>query len=279
MTAPEVITSLQNALVKRLVRLRTRRERELDGVIVIEGARETTRALASGVSPSLIVTCPALYSPEALAVAPTLTGERVELSRTAFEKVSGRENPDGLLALAPTPRPALPDPDENAVVVVLHGLEKPGNVGAILRTADAAGAHAVLVLGRGADPYGPNVIRASQGSVFRVPTAVLTEAEAQAWLLQHAFTTVACTPDAPQTYWDAPLTGRVALLLGTEHEGLPEDWRSAQTPSALSVSIPMHAAPGGADSLNVATAAALVLFECVRQRRSFSAGPQPEAFL
>lgn len=270
MTAPDVITSLQNALVKRLVRLRTRRERELDGVIVVEGARETTRALASGVRPSLIVTCPPLYSPEALAVAHTLTGERAELSRTAFEKVSGRENPDGLLMLAPTPTPVLPDPPEQATVIVLHGLEKPGNVGAILRSADAAGAHAVLVLGRGADPYGPNVIRASQGSVFRVPTAVLTEEEAWAWLLRHGFTTVACTPDAPQAYWDAPLTGRVALLLGTEHEGLPEEWRTSRSASSLSVGIPMHAAAGGADSLNVSTAAALVLFECVRQRRSLS---------
>lgn len=268
MTAPDVITSLQNSLVKRLVRLRTRRERELDGVVIVEGAREITRALASGVVPTLIVTCPALYSPEALAVAPTLTGERAELSRTAFEKVSGRENPDGLLMLAPTPTPVLPDPPEQAVVIVLHGLEKPGNVGAILRSADAAGAHAVLVLGRGADPYGPNVIRASQGSVFRVPTAVLSEEEAWDWLLAHGFTTVACTPDAPQAYWDAPLTGRVALLLGTEHEGLPASWRSAQSPSSLSVGIPMHAAPGGADSLNVSIAAALVLFECVRQRRS-----------
>ncbi|MFB9992341.1 TrmH family RNA methyltransferase [Deinococcus oregonensis] len=268
MTVPDVITSLQNALVKRLVRLRTRRERELDGVIVVEGAREATRALASGVRPSLIVTCPALYSPEAQAVAHTLTGERAELSRTAFEKVSGRENPDGLLMVAPTPTPQLPDPAEQAVVVVLHGLEKPGNVGAILRSADAAGAHAVLVLGRGADPYGPNVIRASQGSVFRVPTAVVTEEEAWGWLLEHGFTTVACTPDAPQAYWDAPLTGRVALLLGTEHEGLPEEWRTSRSSSSLSVSIPMHAAPGGADSLNVSTAAALVLFECVRQRRT-----------
>ncbi|THF70046.1 RNA methyltransferase [Deinococcus sp. Arct2-2] len=279
MTAPDVITSLQNALVKRLVRLHTRRERELDGVIVIEGARESARALASGVRPSLIVTCPPLYSPEALAVAPLLfdglSGEQVQLSRPAFEKISGRENPDGLLMLAPTPTPVLPDPPEQATVIVLHGLEKPGNVGAILRSADAAGAHAVLVLGRGADPYGPNVIRASQGSVFRIPTAVVSEEQAWDWLLQHGFTTVACTPDAPQAYWDAPLTGRVALLLGTEHEGLPKEWRTSRTASSISVSIPMHAAAGGADSLNVSTAAALVLFECVRQRRSLSVHSLP----
>lgn len=265
MTTPAPITSLQNSHVKRLVRLRTRREREQEGVILIEGARELHRAAASGVNLDTLYTCPALFSPEAQALAPELTHPHLtvlELSRAAFEKVSGRENPDGLLGLAPTPRAALPEPGPDAVTVVLHGLEKPGNVGAILRTADAAGADAVIVLGRGADPYGPNVIRASQGSVFTLPVAVMDEQAAQDWLAARAFTTVACTPDAPRTYWDAPLTGRVALLLGTEHEGLPAHWRDTDH----SVSIPMVAR--GADSLNVATAAALVLFECARQRRA-----------
>lgn len=104
------------------------------------------------------------------------------------------------------------------------------------------------------------MIRASQGSVFAVPVASLSEEEALTWLAEHAFTRVACTPDAPHVYWDAPLTGRVALVLGAEHEGLPPAWRAAELP----VRVPMR---GAADSLNVATAAALVLYECVRQRR------------
>ncbi|WP_221088784.1 TrmH family RNA methyltransferase [Deinococcus aquaedulcis] len=266
MTAPAPITSLQNPQIKRLVRLRERRERERSGTILIEGARELARALQAGVRPESVFSCPALHSPEAAALAPAL-GPVTELSRAAFDKVSGRENPDGLLALAPTPHPILPEPGPQAVTVVLHGLEKPGNVGAILRSADAAGAHSVLVLGRGADPYGPNVIRASQGSVFALPVAVLDEADALAWLSARGFTTFACTPDAPRTYWDAPLTGRVALLLGTEHEGLPEAWRRADH----ALSIPMQGR--GADSLNVATAAALMLYECARQRRT----PQQEA--
>ncbi|GAA5503246.1 23S rRNA (uridine(2479)-2'-O)-methyltransferase [Deinococcus xinjiangensis] len=258
----EAITSLQNPQIKRLVRLRNRRDREAEGVMLIEGARELSRALGGGVRLRELFVCPELYSPEAQEVAPTLPAGTL-LSRAAFEKVSGRENPDGLLGVADLPVLALPDPPEGALVVVLHGLEKPGNVGAILRTADAAGAHAVLVLGRGADPYGPNVIRASQGSVFSVPTAALPEAEAMAWLAQHGFQTVACTPDAPRDYWAAPLTGRTALLLGTEHAGLPAEWRSTDQ----SVKIPMH---GQADSLNVATAAALVLYEAVRQRRELT---------
>ncbi|UBV43864.1 RNA methyltransferase [Deinococcus taeanensis] len=266
MSAPEVITSLQNAHVKRLVRLRSRRDREQEGVIVIEGAREIARAVSSGVSLSAVYSAPDLHSAEAAGLAPTLQAPGALLSRAAFGKVSGRENPDGLIALAPTPRVTLPEPGPQAVTVLLHGLEKPGNVGAILRSADAAGADSVIVLGRGADPYGPNVIRASQGSVFTLPVAVMTEHDAQAWLAARQFTTFACTPDAPRAYWDAPLTGRVALLLGTEHEGLPAQWRQTDH----SVSIPMNASRG-ADSLNVATAAALMLFECARQRRRRSA--------
>lgn len=262
---PDPITSLQNPQVKRLVRLRNRRERERDGVMLIEGARELMRAESAGVRVDELFVCPELFSPEAYDLFPDLSGA-TPLSRAAFEKVSGRENPDGVLGVAPLPAPRLPQPGSDALVVVLHGLEKPGNVGAILRTADAAGAAGVLVLGRGADPYGPNVIRASQGSVFSVPTAVLDEAQALAWLAEQGFRTVACTPDAPADYWDTPLTGRVALLLGAEHAGLPAEWRTAHQ----SVRVPMH---GQADSLNVATAAALVLYEALRQRRGGAPGP------
>ncbi|GGL73352.1 rRNA methyltransferase [Deinococcus aerolatus] len=267
MTRADPITSLQNPQLKRLVRLHARRAREQEGVILIEGARELSRALEAGVRPTEIFSCPELHSPEAAGVAPALPLTPTLLSAAAFGKVSGREHPDGLLAVAPRPVVDLPDLTEDAVVVVLDGLEKPGNVGAVLRTADASGAAAVLVLGRGADPYGPNVIRASQGSVFALPVAALDGEEAHAYLAAQSCLTVACTPDAPHVYWDAPLTGRVALLLGTEHGGLPAHWRQAGGPGGgLSVRIPMQ--PGSAaDSLNVATAAALMLFECARQRR------------
>ncbi|MPY65722.1 RNA methyltransferase [Deinococcus sp. SDU3-2] len=254
------ITSLQNPHVKRLVRLRSRRDRDREGVILIEGARELARAAATGLELQTLYICPALYSPEAQEVAPTLPGPRLELSREAFEKVSGRENPDGLIAVASRPERPLPDPGPDTLLLVLHSLEKPGNLGAILRTADAVGVGGVLVLG-GTDLYSPGVIRASQGSVFTVPVTALPETEAQAYLAKHAFTRVACTPDAPRDYWDAPLTGRVALVLGAEHAGLPPEWRTSDLP----VRIPMH---GEADSLNVATAAALVLYEALRQRRS-----------
>lgn len=256
MTAP-LITSLQNPQIKRLVRLRTRRAREEEGVVLIEGAREVSRAVQAGVVLRELFLCPEQFSPEAAQLrlhAPQVT----HLTRPAFQKVSVREHPDGVLAVADLPDRPLPAPPVEAVVVVLHGLEKPGNVGAILRTADSVGAHAVLVLGRGADPFSPNVIRASQGSVWKLPLRSMPEEEAWAWLAGHNFRLVACTPDAQQVYWQANLTGRVALLLGTEHQGLPAEWRTDQA-----VRIPMQ---GSADSLNVATAAALMLYEALRQR-------------
>ncbi|MFC6617454.1 TrmH family RNA methyltransferase [Deinococcus radiophilus] len=259
MPAP-VITSTQNPTVKRLVRLRgSRRAREEERAVLIEGARETARALAAGWAAQELYLCPALFSPEAAALAAQLA-EATDLSREAFAKVSGREHPDGVLMLADAPQACWPQLESSALIVVLHGLEKPGNVGAILRTVDGVGADGVLVLGRGADVFGPNVIRASQGSVFNVPLVQAEEAEAWTWLEEEGFRLVACTPDAPQTLWDADLTGRVALLLGTEHAGLPAEWRATE----YAVSIPMR---GQADSLNVSTAAAVVLYEALRQRR------------
>lgn len=251
------ITSLQNPTVKRLVRLRSsRRAREEEGAVLIEGAREAARALAAGWPCTELYLCPAFFSPEAEALAPQFS-QATELGREAFAKISGREHPDGVLLLSQAPQAKWPT--EASVLVVLHGLEKPGNVGAILRTADGVGADGVLILGRGADPYSPNVIRASQGSVFTVPLTLAEENEALTWLEAQGFTLVACTPDAPRTFWEADLTGRVALLLGTEHEGLPEHWRRSES----AVSIPMQ---GQADSLNVGVAAAVVLYEALRQR-------------
>ena len=259
--APEPITSLQNAQLKRLIRLRDRRDRLQEGVMLIEGARELARALGGGVVPEVVYTCPELFSAEAYDL-PLGTLPITQLSRPAFEKVSGREGPDGVLAVAPLLSRPLPEPGPEATVLVLDGLEKPGNVGALLRTADGAGAHATLLVGDGLDLGNPNLIRASQGSLFTHPTAALEQGEALNWLRQRDFTLLACTPQATQTYWDASMTGRLALLLGTEHAGLSDFWAQA---ADLSVKIPMS---GAADSLNVATAGALMLYESLRQRQA-----------
>ncbi|MGI8748529.1 MAG: TrmH family RNA methyltransferase [Deinococcus sp.] len=261
MPGPLPISSLQNAQVKRLLRLKSRREREEEEVWLIEGARELSRARRGGVTLLTLYHCPELYSPEAAGLIPELDGlERVELSRAAFERVSHRQNPDGLLALARPPLGALPPQGPDSLLLVLVGLEKPGNLGALLRTADGVGVDGVLLAGEGTDPGNPGVIRASQGSVFTVPLLMLPQEEALAWLRGQGYTLVACTPEARQPYWDVSLLGRVALLLGSEHGGLPPGWREA---ADLRVSIPMR---GEADSLNVSVAGALVLYEALRQR-------------
>ncbi len=269
MPVPEPIHSLQNPQVKRLVRLRSRRERDAEGVWLIEGARELSRAHAAGVQLLQVFACEELFSDEATEVAPALgqAAETTPLTRPVFEKVSGRENPDGLLALAVPPAPAWPHLQGPALVLVLMGLEKPGNLGALLRSADGVGVDAVLVVG-GTDLGNPGVIRASQGSLFTQTVMALEDQEAQDWLRQEGFTLVACTPEATTPYWDAPLSGRVALCLGSEHDGLPTRWREQ---AEVQVTIPMR---GQADSLNVSVAGALVLYEALRQRQS---GPTPSS--
>jgi len=270
MPVPEAIHSLQNPQVKRLVRLRSRRERDAEGVWLIEGARELSRAHAAGVRLLQLFACEELFSDEAREVAPALqqAADTTPMVRPVFEKVSGRENPDGLLALAEPPAPAWPELQGPALVLVLMGLEKPGNLGALLRSADGVGVDAVLVVG-GTDLGNPGVIRASQGSLFTQTVIALEDQEAQNWLWQEGFTLVACTPEATTPYWDAPLGGRVALCLGSEHDGLPPEWREQ---AEVQVTIPMH---GQADSLNVSVAGALVLYEALRQRQTGGTQPAP----
>ena len=184
-----------------------------------------------------------------------------ELSEAAFKVLSYRENPDGIIAVAERQEKRLTDLKlpKDALVVVVEGLEKPGNLGALLRTADGVGAHALFVTGRGTDLENPNVVRSSMGSVFSLPTLAVNSAELLSWLLREQFLLIATTPHTDTLYWDADLTGRTAILLGAEHSGLSPAWLATGQP----VRIPMQ---GRADSLNVATAGALLLYEALRQR-------------
>jgi TrmH family RNA methyltransferase len=260
------IDSPKNPLVKELVRLRERRERDRSGRFLIEGQREVERALSAGVPLTDLLIAPELAAPVGLALAARAERSSIpvtELAAAAFERASMREHPDGVLAVAPTWRSELaelelgPDP----LLLVLDGLEKPGNLGALLRTADAVDADAVIVTGRGTDPFNPNVIRASMGSVFSRPLVTATDRALREFLRAAGIRIVATAPAADRPYWDAGLRGPVALVLGTEHEGLGEEWLAAADDR---VTIPMA---GMADSLNVATAGALVLYEALRQRR------------
>lgn len=262
-----LITSTANPRLKALTRLRRRRVRDEAGVTLTEGYEELRLALAAGVRPRTVFHCRDLMlDPDRqlrLIDAVRADGvETIELSRTAFEKVAYREGPDGFLAVLPaigTPLGELDVPTD-AFVLIAEGIEKPGNLGAMLRSAEAAGVHAVIAVDPGTDWGNPNVIRGSKGAVHALPVATATLAETLAWLAARGIRLVATTPDTEALHSDTDLTGAVAIAVGTEKYGLSD---AALTAATERVRIPMA---GKVNSLNAAVAAAIVLFEAVRQR-------------
>ena len=262
-----LISSPANTRLKAVLALRNRRDRDATGTTRLEGREELALALRAGVAPHTLFFCPELMSrdgsgTEVVAAVRALGADVIECTRLAFEKASYREGPDGFLAVVPTPGVALAGlavPD-GALLLVCQGIEKPGNLGAMLRTADAAGVAAVIAADPVTDWGNPNVVRASKGTVFSVPVASATTAEVIAWLAERDYALVATTPDTDVLHTDSDLTGAIAVAVGTEKYGLDEELFAAST---LRVRIPRA---GQADSLNAATAAAIVLFEAVRQR-------------
>lgn len=262
----ETITSLQNPRVKALVRLHSANHRRRRGVILVEGQREVSRALQAGLIPQEVFLCPEL-DPAAEAIASTLNTDAVELftlSNACFQKASLRENPDGILMVAARPQhslEALKLPSKPLVVIV-ERIEKPGNLGTLIRTCEGAGVDALLVADSLCDLYGPQVIRNSQGAVFSLPIVECSNETAQLWLEEQHLHAFATTPDTETLLWDAPLSGGVALLFGNEADGLSQLW--LDNPAVSKIRIPMS---GDADSLNIAAAAAITIFEAKRQRR------------
>ncbi len=259
------ITSPANPRIKQLVALRRRRSRENAGVTLVEGLAEIELAIDAGVVPQTLYYCPPLTTAASLpltARTAQLGAEIVQVSRPVFEKISYREGPDGWLAVVPAVTTGLDqlDPGPHPLVLVCAGLEKPGNLGAILRTADAAGVSAVIAADPVTDWGNPNVVRASKGTVFSVPVASATTAEVLDWLARHRLQLIAATPDAPQLVTGADLTGPTAIAVGAEQAGLPDEWLAR---ADVRVRIPMF---GRADSLNVSTSAAIITYEAVRQR-------------
>ncbi|GAA2016885.1 RNA methyltransferase [Terrabacter terrae] len=272
------ITSASNPRLKSLLALRRRRTREETGQTLVEGYEEIGLALTSGLRPRTVYVCEDLFSPAGRAgsqdigqqddLLARLRDDRVEvvhLSRSAFEKVSYREGPDGLLAVVDRVGITLDDlrvegPDHLALLS--QGVEKPGNLGAMLRTADAAGVDAVVAADPVTDWGNPNVVRASKGTVFAVPAASATTAEALEWLQANDIRLVVTTPETDLLHTDVDYTGRVAIAVGSEKHGADRTLLDAATHR---VRIPMS---GLANSLNVAASAAIVLYEAVRQRGS-----------
>ena len=273
---PESITSMTNPRVKHLARLRDRRTRDREGTFLIEGYRHVSRAMAAGITLTELYTCPDLFlgenEPALIAQAETRGAQHLQLAEAPFRKVSYRDRPEGLLAVAEqfdTSLDSLTLGPESLVRVV-EAIEKPGNLGTMLRTADAAGVTAVVAADPTTDPFNPNVVRASTGSLFTVPLAVAGTEETLARLDDEDVRILATTPDATTPHWDADYRGAVAIVVGSEQCGLTEPWLEG---AAQRLRIPMA---GMADSLNAAMAAGVVLFEAVRQRAALSGSGRTE---
>ncbi|MBV6452232.1 MAG: 23S rRNA (uridine(2479)-2'-O)-methyltransferase [Anaerolineales bacterium] len=253
------IASLQNPRVKHLVKLRDdKKTRRQDGLMLVEGFDEIQLALAAGHKPQTVLSAPQIASRH-------LTfshAEALTVSRAVFEKISYRENPDGWLAIFPIPRTTFDDLklSKTPLVVVAESVEKPGNLGAILRTADAAGVDALLVCDSRVDVWNPNVVRASRGAVFCVPVVECDNASALEWLKGGKIRVAAASPAGDAVYSKVDLSQAVAIVVGTEDVGLSDFW---MTNADVQLKIPMM---GKVNSLNVSVSTALILYEAVRQR-------------
>lgn len=267
MPPPFPITSLANPKVKHVVKLRQRSHRDEAGQMLVEGYRECKRALDNGYAPQMLFFCEELYlknlnEPEIVRLCEAHGAELYSCTAPVFEKMAYRERPEGLLMVGPHLSRTLADLTlpEHALVVVAETIEKPGNLGTILRSADAAGVHAVIVCDRCTDIHNPNVVRASTGTLFSVPVVEAGSAAAIAFLRERGFSILAATPHTDKLHTDVTLTGNTAIVVGAEQYGLTDAWMNA---ADLRVRIPMF---GLADSLNVAAATTILLFEAVRQR-------------
>lgn len=261
------IQSRQNEQVKNLVKLRERKHRDRQERFLIEGLRELTHAKTAGVTIETLYFCPEFFPDEGHSawvdqIRREGEWELTRMSSDAFSKAAYREGPDGLIAVARQEGSSLHEVDlsKKPLLLVLEGLEKPGNLGAILRSADGAGADAVILVDCVLDIYNPNAIRSSQGLIFALPILSADQAQLDQWLTEHDFQIVATTPDTEDLHWNVDYTRPTALFFGSESDGLEPYWLKR---AEKKIRIPMA---GQADSLNVAAAAAVCLYEARRQR-------------
>ena len=255
------ITSLQNPRVKHIVKLREdKKTRKEDGLMLVEGYDEIHLAVSAGYQPQTLLTAPEIDS-RSIDIS---SAELLTVSRPVFEKMSYRDNPDGWLAIFPIPNTSLNDLklSDIPLVIVAESIEKPGNLGAILRTADAAHVDALLVCDPRVDLWNPNVFRASRGAVFSVPVVECDNASALEWLKMREMRVLAATPSAEVTYSEVDMVQPIAIAVGTEDKGLTDFWMSN---ADVKMKIPML---GQVNSLNVSVSTALIVYEAVRQRKS-----------
>lgn len=261
-----LISSLQNDRIKEVVKLRRRAHRDEHRLLIIEGYRELKRALDNQRRPATLFYCEDFFlghNEPALIRRCRETGtDCFRCTPDVFRKMAYRDRPEGLLAVAPQVRRTLADLNFSGapLILVAESIEKPGNLGTLLRSADAAGANAVIVCDERTDIHNPNVVRASIGTLFTLPVIEATSREAIDWLRAHGIRLLAATPHADLDYTRADLKSGIAIVVGAEQAGLSSLWMQE---ADLKVRIPMR---GQADSLNVAAAATILLFEALRQR-------------
>ncbi|MFA5109259.1 MAG: RNA methyltransferase [Patescibacteria group bacterium] len=259
------IVSLNNQIIKDLVRLKKAGERKDRGLIIIDGAREIKTAVEAGVEIVALFYCPELVKNPSAPAGNffNLSEEKIiKVSEAVFDKICYKENPDGFLATAQPQQTFLADIKlkNNPLIVILEAVEKPGNLGAILRTAYAADATAVIINDSQTDIYNPNVIRASEGCVFAKTIVKAETTETISWLKENKIKSFGAATGGLKSYTKADLRGAAAIVFGSESEGLSEQWLRA---AEELIKIPMKK---GIDSLNVSVSAAVILYEALRQR-------------
>lgn len=264
-----ILTSLSNPTVRHLVRMRDNRSRRKERRVIVDGWRETLRALESGLTPLGLYTTEddsgGEFESERSAVLDRAADAIRWVSPAVMEKVGYGQSSRGVVAEFPCPEQTLEQLDipRDALILVLDRLEKPGNVGAAFRCADAAGVDAVLCTPGKTDLFNPNAIRASLGTVFTVPSAAADEDEARKWLASQNIKVLAARVESSASVWSSDLSSATAFVIGSEATGLGTNWRSGDDLNVEGVRLPMR---GQADSLNASVTAAILLFEARRQR-------------
>ena len=254
------IESRQNPRIKNLVKLRNKSHRLKQQLFIIEGEREIKEALQSKVTVVEFYTC---LSNGSITLKFEPSTEVFEVSESVFKKISYRENHDGHIAVARYYESQLTDLSlsKKPLILVLEDLEKPGNLGALIRTAEAAKVDAIICCQPHIDPFNPNVIRSSQGLIFHIPIITTDNPSCLTFLKKNLITPYVTNIKATQTHWELPKDSSLALILGSEKKGLSSFW--LQNPHTKSVGIPMW---GRADSLNLSVAASILIYECRRPR-------------
>lgn len=260
------ITSMQNPKIKAIVKLRNKRERDKTNCYLIEGYRELLRARGANTPIETFFICRDLFLGENEEVLIEEIKEAgafiIECEKSIFEKISYRDRPDGLLAIAKQTPLKLSDLKVSKCPFIVIGvsIEKPGNLGTILRSADAAGADAIIVVDKVTDIYNPNVVRASVGTLFTKPVVQASTDEIFSWLKENKIQIITTSPSAKKIYTEINYKLPTAIVVGSEQYGLPASWLER---ADQNVFIPMK---GVADSLNAATSTTLMLYEVLRQR-------------